>query len=143
MKVQYHAGLSLSVALGVYTLSRSAAMAVASFAAGVFVDVDHVFDYLREYRFRTDIVFFFRSFHATLYRRIVLFLHSWELLILLAAAAVWSRGDGVIVGAIIGMGHHLVADQFTNRVHRWGYFFSYRVGKKFVTGKIFPGKGLS
>jgi hypothetical protein len=117
-------------------------MAVASLAAGVLVDVDHLFDYLREYRFRPDMGFFFRSFHKTLYRRIVLFLHSWELLILLAAAAVWSRGDGVIVGTIIGMGHHLVADQFTNKVHRWGYFLSYRLGKKFITGKIFPGKGL-
>lgn len=142
MIVSRHIGLSLSVALGVYTLSRSASMAAASFIAGVFIDADHAFDYLREYGFRPDRRFFFRSFHQTLYRRIVLFLHAWEWLLLLAAAAVWSRGDSVLVGAIIGLGQHLIADQLTNPVCRWGYFISYRVWKKFITSKIFPGRGI-
>jgi membrane-bound metal-dependent hydrolase YbcI (DUF457 family) len=142
VKVQYHVGLSLSVALGVYTLYRSTAMAAASFIAGVFVDVDHVFDYLREYRFRPDLKFFFRSFHETLYRHVVLFLHAWELLLLLAAGAVWSRGNWVVVGVLIGLGQHLIADQFTNPVCRWGYFLSFRVWHKFRTMRIFPGKGL-
>jgi membrane-bound metal-dependent hydrolase YbcI (DUF457 family) len=142
VKVQYHVGLSLSVALGVYTLSGSAVMAAASFIAGVFVDVDHAFDYLREYRFRPDIRFFFRTFHETLYRRVVLLLHSWELLVLLAAGAVWSRGNSVVAGILIGLTQHMIADQFTNPVCRWGYFFTYRIRHKFRTGRIFPGKGL-
>jgi membrane-bound metal-dependent hydrolase YbcI (DUF457 family) len=142
MKVSRHIGLSLSVALGVYTLSRSAVMAAASFAAGVFVDADHAFEYLREYGFRPDIKFFFRSFHETLYRHIVLFLHAWEWFLLLAAVAVWSGGDSVLVGVIIGLGQHLIADQFTNPINRWGYFFSYRALHKFQTGMIFPGRGL-
>jgi hypothetical protein len=142
VKVQHHVGLSLSVAVAVYAVNRSVAMAAASFVAGVFVDVDHVFDYLREYGLRLDGRFFFRSFHQTLYRHVVLFLHSWEWLILLAAAALWSRGGSVLTGVCIGLGQHLVADQFTNGISRWGYFFFYRIGKKFVTGRIFPGKGL-
>lgn len=142
MVVSRHIGLSLSVSLGVYTLSRSVSMAAASFAAGVFVDADHAFDYLREYGFRPDVRFFFRSFSQTLYRRIVIFLHAWEWLLLLAAAAVWSGGHSVAVGLLIGLCHHLVADQLTNPVNRWGYFISYRVWKKFITSKIFPGRGL-
>jgi hypothetical protein len=142
MKVSSHIGLSLSVALGVYTLSRSAAMAAASFVIGVFIDVDHVFDYLREYGFHPDIKFFFRSFHETLYRRIVLFLHAWEWLPLLAVAAVWSGGNSVLVGVVIGLGQHLIADQLTNKIYKGGYFISYRAWKKFITSKIFPGRGL-
>jgi hypothetical protein len=142
MVVSRHIGLSLSVALGVYTLSRSIPMAAASFIAGGFVDADHLFDYLREYGFRPDIRLFFQSCHETLYRRIVLFMHAWEWLLLLAAAAVWTRGDSVVVGVFIGLGQHLIADQFTNPVCRGGYFISFRIWKKFVTSEIFPGRGL-
>jgi len=142
VKIQYHIGLSLSIALALYAVYRSAAMATASFFAGVLLDADHVFEYLREYGFRFDKKFFFNSFHYTLYRKIVLPFHAWEWLVLLAVLPVFSLGSYVSIGIIIGMGQHLIADQFTNSVHRWGYFISYRVWKKFITSKIFPGKGL-
>jgi membrane-bound metal-dependent hydrolase YbcI (DUF457 family) len=142
MVVSRHIGLSLSVALGVYTVSRSASMAAASFAAGVLIDADHALDYLREYGFRLDRRFFFRTFHETIYRRIVLVLHAWEWLLPLAAVAVLSRGNSIAVGVFIGLGQHLLADQVTNPVHRWGYFIIYRIRKRFVTAEIFPGRGI-
>lgn len=142
MKVQYHIGLSLSVAAGVYTLSRSAAMAAASFLSGVLVDLDHIFDFVREYGFRADVRLFFHSFHETLYRRIVIVLHAWEWLVLLAVLPALSLGSDITTGIFIGMGQHLIADQCTNPVCRWGQFISYRAWNGFRTPKCFPGRGL-
>lgn len=142
MRVHHHIGLSLSVALAVYALYRSAAMAIASFLSGILVDLDHGFDYLREYGFRWDVRFFFDSFHNTLYRKVVLPLHAWEWLALLAVLPALSLGSEVSIGIFIGMGQHLIADQYTNPVCRWGYLFVYRLRCGFVTSKIFPGKGL-
>jgi len=142
MKVQHHIGLSLSVAVGVYALYRSAAMAIASFLSGVLVDFDHVFDYVREYGFRTDVRFFFHAFHETLFRRIVIFLHAWEWLILLAVLPALSLGSDITTGIFIGMGQHLIADQCTNPVCKWGQFILYRAWHRFHTPKIFPGRGL-
>ena len=142
VKVQYHIGLSLSIAFAVYAVYRSAAMAAASFFAGVLLDADHVFDYLREYGFRFDKEFFFHSFHHTLYRKIVLPFHAWEWLVLLAVLPVFDLGSYVSSGIFIGIGQHLIADQFTNPVCRGGYFISFRAWNRFRTSKIFPGRGL-
>jgi hypothetical protein len=142
LKVPHHIGLSLSISLGVYTLFHSAAMAIASFFSGILVDLDHIFEYLREYGLRLDARFFFHSFHNTLYRKVVLFLHAWEWLAVLAVCAVLLHGNVFVIGIMIGIAQHLIADQYTNPVSRWGYFFIYRLRCGFVTSRIFPGKGL-
>ncbi len=117
-------------------------MTSASLIAGVLLDLDHGFDYLREYGLRVDLPFFFRSFHNTLYRRVMITLHAWEWFPLLGGAAILMHGNPFLVGMLIGMAQHLVFDQFTNGACRWGYFFSYRVMKNFDTAEIFPGKGI-
>lgn len=142
MKVHYHIGLSLAVAIAVFALYRSTAMAVSAFLSGILVDIDHVFDYLREYGFRSDVRFFFHSCHQTLFRRVVLFLHAWEWFALLVISAVLLRDNSIVIGICIGMGQHLVADQFTNHICKWGYFIIYRLRCGFVASKIIPGRGL-
>lgn len=143
MKVGHHIGLSLSVAVAVYAVFRSTSMAAASFIAGVLLDADHVFDFWREYGLRFDVKFFFNSFHDTLYRTIVLPFHAWEWLLVLAALPAFSIGSDISIGIFIGASQHLIADQFTNPVCRWGYFFSFRARHAFRTSKIFPGRGLT
>ena len=142
MKLQYHIALSLPVSAAVYALSHSKAMAAASFLAGVFTDIDHVFDYMREYGLRCNPHAFFRSFSNTLYRKVVLPFHSWEIAVLLAAGAIASHGDGAITGTLIGFAIHLAADQMTNGPRAAGYFFTYRAVNGFVAKRIFPGKGI-
>jgi hypothetical protein len=142
VKLQHHIGLSLVVSFTIYAVFRSTSMAVASFVSGVLVDLDHIFDYLREYGFRINANHFFRVCHQTLFRRIVLFMHAWEWLVLLAAGAVWSRGGSVLTGVFIGLGQHLIADQFTNKIDKCGYFLLFRLRNGFVARRIFPGKGL-
>ena len=143
MKMSRHIGLSLAISLLLFALFRSIGMSVAAFISGVFLDIDHVFDYLREYGFRTDVRFFFLSFHKTLYRRVVLFLHAWEWLALLAVSAALVYDNSIVIGICIGIGQHLITDQCTNPVCKWGYSISYRARNGFRTPKIFPGRGLA
>ncbi len=142
MKLHQHIAVSIPISLATYAASRSLPMAAASFIAGVLLDLDHGFDYLREYGFRPDIPFFFRSFHETLYRRVVIPLHGWEWLPLLGVAAILTHGNTIVIGTVIGMAQHLIFDQCTNDAFPWGYFFTWRAMKKFITRKIFRDKGL-
>jgi hypothetical protein len=143
LKLQQHIAVSIPISMVTYVVSRSIPMAAVSLAAGVLLDLDHGFDYMREYGMRLDPAFFFHSFHNTLYRRVVIPLHGWEWLPLLGLLALRMRGNPFAVGALIGTTQHLLFDQFTNGVAGCGYFFVYRVMKKFVTGDIFPGKGIA
>lgn len=142
MKVHYHTGISLVLAVALYAVFRSISLSVTTLITGIFVDIDHGFDYLREYGFKFNIKFFFKSFHDTLFRRIVLLFHGWEWIALLGIFSVASSFDPVICGILLGLGSHLICDQFTNGVTGWGYFFFFRLKKKFVVSAIFPGKGL-
>jgi len=142
MRVHQHIGLSLVASGVVYAVSRSVTMTAVSFAAGVLIDLDHVLDYVREYGFRPDIKYFFHVFYNTRFKRIVLPFHSWELLALIAVLAVVSHYNAIVMGIGIGVGHHMIADQWYNKFCRWGYFFSYRLWHAFVCSKILPGQGL-
>lgn len=143
MKVHHHTFISLAIAGALFAVFRSISLSAVTLTTGIFVDIDHGFDYLREYGIRFDLRFFFLSFNNTLYKRIVLLFHSWELVALLAILSAASDGDPLITGVLIGLCSHLLCDQFTNGVSRWGYFIVFRAGRKFVTSRIFPGKGLA
>jgi hypothetical protein len=133
--------LSLAASAAVYAVSRSTPMAAAAFLSGVFIDLDHIYDYVREYGMRLDVRFFFHSFSKTLYRKVVVPLHAWEFVALLAVMAIVSHGNSVVVGTLIGAALHLIADQMTNGICASGYFFAYRMANRFATERIFPGKG--
>lgn len=141
MKLQNHIALSLPASIAIYAVSRSAPMAVASFLSGVFIDLDHIFDFVREHGFRWDAGFFFYSFSNNLYRKVVVPLHAWELVALLALGAIVLHGNGVVIGILVGFSLHLVADQMTNGIRGGGYFFMYRMAKGFVFSRIFIREG--
>jgi hypothetical protein len=139
MKTQYHAGISLVIAGALFAAFRSVSLSVSVVLAGIFIDLDHVFDYLREYGFRPDIKFFFHSFYAILYKRISVVFHGWEWVGLFAALTWFTRFDPILTGIFIGMTCHLICDQSCNGLSRWGYFFFFRLKNGFATSCIFPG----
>ena len=142
MKLQHHIAYSLAVSAAAYAVSRSKTMAAVSFLSGVFIDLDHIPDYVREHGLRCDAHFFFHSFTKTLYRKVVIPLHAWEIVVFLAIGGIVSHGNHAILGMLIGFAFHLAADQITNGVCAGGYFITYRMAKGFVTRRIFPGKGI-
>jgi len=142
MKVQYHLLVSGCVAGGVYSLSRSWPAAFTSFAAGVVIDLDHLFDYLREHRRAAGIGHFFTTWHNGDLQRAVLALHSWELVMALAVANILAPGYPVLAGLLVGLGHHLALDQVAYRPHPLAYFFLWRWRNGFGLKESF-GRGLS
>lgn len=138
MRLQHHATISAVVSGGLYAAFKSPELAAASFVSGVFMDLDHLCDYVREYGWRIDVKEFFRVCHGHQFQQAVLVLHGWEWLAVwawLAWACAWSPW---LLGILIGFCHHLVCDQLANGVSRWGYFLLWRMKKRFSFAATFP-----
>jgi len=138
MRLQHHAAVSVVVSGGLYAVFKSPGLALASFASGVFIDLDHFHDYLREYGWPIDLKEFFHVCHNRHFEQGVLVLHGWEWLALWAWLAWAMAWNPWLVGLLIGFGHHLVLDQFTNGVSQWGYFLLWRMKNGFAFDATFP-----
>lgn len=136
MRPLAHITASMVIATVLVCVTKSAAVAGAAFLSGFLIDCDHLLEYLREYGVRGNAQEFFRVFHETRFKKLILVFHAWELvvvLLLIAAGTSWNR---VVLGVAIGVFHHLVLDQLYNGFTPGGYFFVYRVVKKFSMREI-------
>jgi len=144
MRLKGHLLASGAVSAGIYAATGSAKMAACSFAAGVLLDADHLIDYWRDHSFNLDLSRFFSVCHECDLSKTMLPLHSVELLLLLAAAACFTR-SGAITALALGSGQHLFFDQLVNKVYPYSYSFFYRMGKGFRSDAVFtnvrPGAG--
>lgn len=135
MKPSTHAISSAVAAGAAYAVTSSSEFSLAIFLAGVFIDLDHLLDYVREYGLQPKPVFCYHKFRKTEFRRLVLLLHSWELISGLWLAAV-VFGNQLMAGTAAGMTLHLVLDQVGNNVHARTYFLFWRMWNRFETKKI-------
>ncbi|MBU1061794.1 MAG: hypothetical protein KJ952_03630 [Candidatus Omnitrophica bacterium] len=139
MKVSGHAVISLTVGGILYYYSHSLAGFLGLLLTGIFVDLDHYIDYVRE----QGISFDYMKIYSTCkdgdkhFKKLTLILHSYELVIFLWLAIVFFNLNIMWQYITVGLTLHLVVDQITNRVVPLAYFFSYRVAKNFETKKIF------
>jgi len=140
MRLEHHVALSAVVSGGVYLVTRSWPMTASSLATGVFIDGDHLFDYIREYGWRWNPRQFFRASYERKYKRVILLLHAWEWLPLLLLLAWWSGWNPWIVGLVIGWAQHLAADQLCNTYKTWAYFITWRWRHRFDHKLCFPFK---
>jgi len=113
-------------------------MALSCFLSGIFIDIDHIYDYLREHGFTFKVKDFIHEFCSGNFNRITLFFHSWELLFLIAIIAWFTKWNPTITGVLIGFGHHLVLDTFYNGNTARAYFFIWRWKRDFKYAQIFP-----
>ena len=120
----------------VHALTGSAALTAGVALGGFLIDVDHAIDYVvLESRRDLRPVAFLRHFTEQRHTRVLLALHSYELLALLALLAWWS-GSAWIWGYVVGMSLHLPLDVLFNS-QRVGlnlapfYSFAYRARRGF------------
>jgi hypothetical protein len=143
MKLEYHVAVSALASGALHAVFRSWPLTAASFAAGAFLDADHVPDFWAQFGCREDLRRIFRVCHNHGLRRAVLALHAWEWMAA-GAALFWATGgDAWIAGALFGLGQHLVLDQATNRPHPLGYFLLWRARRGFLLDAMFDRGGLS
>jgi hypothetical protein len=127
-----HLVTSVLAAAAGYGLTGSPAAVAGIVAGGFLIDVDHAVDYvLFERQRKLTPGAFLRYYVEGRMRRTVLALHSYELLVLLAAVA-WATGSDWLSGYVAGAAMHLVFDIVVNGrlvphsivgfysvVHRW------------------------
>lgn len=106
---------------------RSFGCAALSFLTGVLIDLDHLFDYFTTYRFTLSFRRIYCACSRARFKRLYLLVHSYEIVILLWIAIYVFSLSNAWKAVAIGMTQHLVFDQLTNPLKRYGYFLTYRV----------------
>jgi len=138
MKLAYHIALSAATSALVWAVFRSVSATAACFLTGVFLDLDHVIDYVVNYGWRIRIRHLFRAFEYETFENLFLFLHSWEFVAVYLVFLWLINWKPVAIGAVVGILTHLLFDHFFNAHSAFGYFLSYRIRHGF-SGKHFYG----
>ena len=129
-----HLGAGAAFGAGVYLLTGDGGHAAAAGAGGVVIDLDHIWDFYREWGFRDGLRRIAgNSLHGRRHKvaRLYLLLHSWDVLLALALLAVFGLGNFYLLSAVLGGAVHLLFDQFTNPARPFSYFLAYRISKGF------------
>jgi hypothetical protein len=138
MRVSCHLIISLPLAAAFYAATDSWSGSLAAGAANVLIDLDHIPDYLwwrRGWRGWRDMV---DSAAQSQWSRLVVLLHSWELLVLAALFLTRWFTPWLGWGLVTGWACHMACDSLVNEV-RWGfYFLTFRVGKRFERNRLLP-----
>ncbi len=142
MKPSAHVAISASAAAAAYGMTGSGTIGFSLFLGGVFIDLDHVSDYVLMAREKFSISNFFAWFYEHKWTKIYLPLHSYELIAVLIAAAAW-LGNDWLIGLSAGFAIHLISDQIGNRRQPYGtkmvplfYFLSYRFTAGFLKANL-------
>jgi len=140
MKLAYHIALSVVVSAVVWALFRSVAATAACFLTGVFLDLDHLIDYVINYGWRIRIRHLFRAFEYEAFENIFVFLHSWEFIAIYLVLLWLINWKPVALGAVIGIFAHLLFDNLFNEHSALGYFLSFRILHRFSAKHFYGAK---
>jgi len=131
--------LSLTTGLTLLTLPflEDRLCALFFWFGGIFIDVDHCVDYVRERgRFTFNLSAMEGFFFNLQVKKLYCVLHSYELLVALWCINFFffhsSYGYSLLLGCVV----HLVADSIYNPVHWKSYFFFYRLKHEFALEKL-------
>ena len=137
MRIEYHIASSVVVSGLLYAFFCSWKLAVANLIAGVFIDIDHVIDFVVECGKDFDVRNFFKVFNNHLTEKVFVFLHSWELLAILSIIAWLTTWNVWVMGLLIGYAVHMTMDQSVTPSIR-GYFLIWRINHNFDRKGAFP-----
>jgi hypothetical protein len=140
MKLHHHTAFSITIAGILYMIFKSWGLAIACLVSGIFIDLDHIIDYIREHGWPFKIKDFFQVHHKCQFNQIVLVWHGWEWIILWAAAAWLTGWNPWMTGALIGMSQHMLLDTLYNTSNLFTYSFIWRWKQNFDFDTIFTKK---
>ena len=137
MKLQHHIASSTLVAGIVYLFFKSWNMALMCLLSGVLIDIDHVYDHIREFGLPFKVQHFFCALYNNELRQRTLVFHSWEVMFLLGIVAWLTSWNPWITGVLIGFGHHLVLDTLYYRERLLAFSFLWRLKNNFEFKEVF------
>lgn len=138
MKPQYHVASSVLVAGILFLVFKSWSMTFTCLLSGIFIDIDHIYDYLIEFGWPFRVKDFIDAVYKAKFNRMTLFLHSWELMFLILVIALYTNWNPLITGVLIGFGHHIILDKLYTGGHLKNYLFMWRWKRNFELELIFP-----
>jgi hypothetical protein len=136
MNPKYHLAISTIISSFLFLLFKSWGLAIASLLSGVFIDLDHIIDYVIEHGFRFNLKKFFNFFYGEQYRKLTLIFHGWEWLILLFTISWLTDWNPWVTGLLIGFTQHMFLDRFYNIATFSSYSLFWRWKNKFDTNVI-------
>lgn len=104
---------------------------------GVFIDLDHFADYWRETGFNLDIPRFMKYFSGRKAKKLLLFMHGWELPSLVIAVSLALGLPTWVFWGTAGWLVHLLLDQRYNYLHPLAYFWAFRLKHGFDAEKFY------
>lgn len=136
MLVKHHILVTLIISSVLYFIFHSMTIAVSCFLSGIFIDLDHIPDYLynfgrKGFSFRNVV----NACRNGKYKKVFFFLHSYELLLIVLIILFFTKSK-IWIGIFIGLAQHLFLDQLFNPVHQFSYFLFFRLRKNFQKEKI-------
>ncbi|MBN2120855.1 MAG: hypothetical protein JW734_07370 [Candidatus Omnitrophica bacterium] len=133
--ISVHAGTSVIGAVLIYFFYKNPFYILSFFIGSIFIDLDHFIDYFLYYGFRFNL----RKFVGVEYLasgKVYMFIHSWEILIILLSVSLIFRLDYLFFFSI-GMSIHLLIDTF-HEIRPLFYSIFFRMHKKFNAHVLCP-----
>jgi len=144
MRILGHTAVNLTIGAILYNYRPSIAGFLWFLIAGIFIDLDHYIDYVRE----RGISFDFKKVHDFIkdgykhFEKLTLLLHSYELLILLWILIAIFNLNIIWRYAAMGLTVHIFTDQIANPIVPLGYFLWFRIANNFEAKKLFTKRGV-
>ena len=143
MKAVHHGALSLVAGGSLWLLLDSLAAGAACFFTGLLLDLDHLVDYLLHHPRNNTLADLVDVCENCRLERVVLPLHSWELLLLSVPVMALCPGQRLLTAGIaLGLGTHLLADQLSNPVTPRAYLLIHRWRNRFRRSAFFDSAAL-
>jgi len=139
MKPHYHVAFSTVIAAVLYLIFKSWALSLSCLISGIFIDLDHVIDYIREHGLTLNASKFSHNFHSGQFDKMYLIFHGWECLLVLAFISWLYDWNPWITGVLIGFSQHILLDAFNNTRNFQSYSLLWRWKKGFKYGSVFKG----
>lgn len=136
MNAKYHFAASTAISGILYALVGTWTITIASFVTGVFIDIDHLIDYMVVHGPRFQLKDFFSFFYDNRYTTVFLILHGWEWLFLMTFATWLSGWNPWFTGALIGWGQHMFFDKIFNTSLFRSYSLLWRWSRGFDKKRI-------
>ncbi len=132
--------VSLVIGAAVYIYFKSIGAGMASFLAGILLDLDHLIDCYLNYGLNFKLRDLYNYCREIKFRKLSLIFHSYELLMIFwGFILIFSLGD-IWKGIAIGMTQHILSDQLANpardKLDRRTYFLTFRLKNKFLRERI-------
>lgn len=128
MKLRSHIVITLAISSMIYFAYNSLSLFISSLIGGILIDVDHLFDYYLHRGMDFRIRRFFAWCYKSQWNTLIIFLHSFELIVIFWLAISMLRLGLFWVGLAVGVSQHLILDMLFNsgRLSVFSYFFTFR-----------------